>query len=327
MPYWIKLQRRLFAGVSLLLAGFAAQAVEITVSIPPLAGMIAPLLDKDDKLTVLLEPGVSPHGFQLKPSHLSQLQHSDLIVMVGTPVDAWLQKAAARHSQAVLQMAALKGVETLPVREGGIWLSAHETSESNHDEHDHGHGHDHGDAHDPHRINGHLWMSLENARLLVLAVSEKLQHLKTQQAGSVQQRTDDWLARLQAVDAEIDTALQPHRQAPFLVLHDAYQYFEKRYQLKGIGTLALNPEIAPSLKRVQSLRQAIVEQKVKCIFKEPQFPAKRVTSVVSGLPVKIGNLDPMGVYDAAGERVEVIYRPYDAWLLQLGAAFADCLQP
>lgn len=324
MSYWIKLQRRLSVGVSLLLAGFAAQAVEITVSIPPLAGIIAPLLDKDDKLTVLLEPGVSPHGFQLKPSHLRQLQHSDLIVMVGTPVDAWLQKAAARHSQAVLQLAALQGVETLPVREGGIWLSAQEKDEPPHAHEDE---HDHGDAHDAHRINGHLWMSLENARLLVLAVSQKLQQLKTQQAGSVQQRTDAWLARLQAVDVEIETALQPHRQAPFLVLHDAYQYFEKRYQLKGIGTLALNPEIAPSLKRVQSLRQAIVEQNVKCIFKEPQFPAKRVTSVVSGLPVKIGNLDPMGVYDAAGQRVEVVYRPYDTWLLQLSAAFADCLQP
>lgn len=326
MAKWMKIQRDVAMVILLwlLAGGMPAQAVNISVSIPPLAGMIAPLLDEDDHLSVILEPGVSPHGFHLNPSHLFRLQSSDLIVSVGTPVDSWLHKAVQRYPEANVTMAGLKNVEKLPVREGGVWRHEHdEDKDANHaEEHEHAE-HDHAML----RFDGHLWMSPDNARALILAVSEKLQQLKTQQAGSIAARTQAWLAHLQQIDAQVQQQLQPYRQQPYLVLHDAYQYFEKHYQLNGVGSISLNPEITPSLKRVQNLRRAITERNVQCIFKEPQFPQSRVNSVVSGLSIKIGNLDPMGVYDAAGKRVEVDYRPYDAWLLQLGTAFESCLTP
>ncbi|WP_178863158.1 zinc ABC transporter substrate-binding protein [Thiomicrorhabdus cannonii] len=330
MAKWMKIQRNLAKVVSLWFcaAVMPAHAVNVSVSIPPLAGMIAPLLDKDDRLTVLLEPGVSPHGFQLKPSHLFTLQNSDLIVSVGTPVDSWLHKAAQRYPEANVAMAQLQAVEKLPVREGGVWQHKHHERHEDEGAGNHADAHDHaGHGHAVLHFDGHLWMSPNNARALILAVSEKLQRLKTQQAGSIQARTQAWLAHLEQTDVQLMQQLQPYRQAPYLVLHDAYQYFEKHYHLNGVGSITLNPEITPSLKRVQNLRRAMTEGEVRCVFKEPQFPEKRVSAVVSGLNVRIGNLDPMGVYDAAGQRVEVVYRPYDEWLLQLGAAFESCLKP
>ncbi len=322
--------QKLFGAV-FLLAVMPVYSAQITVSIPPLAGIVAPLLDEGDELHVLLKPGVSPHGFQLKPSHLKMLHESDLVISVGTPVDAWLEKALSRFDAQVVEMSALPGIQSLPVRQGGLWEKSDHGHEDEHEEHA-GHAADHADeansVHDEHvafHSDGHLWLSLKNARLLIVQVSDQLQRMKPESAAEIQRKTEAWLKLLDEVDSQIKTQLEPYRMQPFVVLHDAYQYFEKHYGLRGVGSIRLNPEIAPSLKRIQSVRERISEQGIRCVFKEPQFPAKRITAVVSGLNVKVGSLDPMGVYDKTGTLLKSQYLPYDRFLIQMADAMSDCL--
>ncbi|MDG6778493.1 zinc ABC transporter substrate-binding protein [Thiomicrorhabdus sp. zzn3] len=331
---------RKLIGLSVLLWALPLQAMQVTVTIPPLAGLVAPLLDEDDQLTVLLQPGASPHGFQIKPSHLWLLQKTDLVVSVGTPVDAWIEKPMQHHAMPHLQMSQLAGIAFLPMRQGGVWekhaphAAAETHADAHHEEHvEHGemqHELD-GDAHvhetdsrSLHRPDGHIWLSMHNAQVLVKALSLQLQALQPNKAQHIQQRTQAWLNRLSQVDADIQTQLTPVKEQPFIVLHDAYQYFEKRYQLNGVGSIRLNPEIAPSIKRIQAIRHRMQEQKVKCVFKEPQFPEKRVSAVVSGLQVRMGSLDPIGIniQDAKGSQGFV---PYDQLLLNLAHAFYQCL--
>lgn len=297
-------------------------AVEVTVSIPPLAGIVAPLLEEDDRLNVLLDPGVSPHGFQLKPSHLWTLQKSDLVLTVGTPVDAWLDKSLAHDSMPVLKMHDLSGVELLPIRRGGVWEKANQAS---HD-HEQEHHQDEDKASDAlKKYDGHLWLSLHNAKLLIQAVSLRLQSLKPERKSVIEHKTEIWLAQLENVDQELMRKMVLLKDKPFIVLHDAYQYFEQHYGLKGVGSIRLNPALSPSLKRVQNLREKIVQSNVHCVFKEPQFPEKRVLAVISGLKVKVGSLDPMGVYQAGTQTIEVRYRLYDELLINMAQAFESCL--
>ncbi len=75
------------------LVSWQAHALQVTVTIPPLAAMVKPYLTPDDTLTVLLSPGASPHGFQFRPSHLTALNEADLILTVGSGVDRWADKA------------------------------------------------------------------------------------------------------------------------------------------------------------------------------------------------------------------------------------------
>ncbi|WP_373019100.1 zinc ABC transporter substrate-binding protein [Thiomicrorhabdus sp.] len=325
--------RNLFGGI-FLLSMTSVYAAQITVSIPPLAGIVSPLLDDEDELHVLLKPGVSPHGFQLKPSHLLALKKSDLAIAVGTPVDAWLDKALTHYENTVIKLSELEGVKTLPARQGGLWeKSGHSHGDeqdvhAQHDEvdsHEKGHQDEHEDEHEQLRNDGHLWLSIDNVRLLISETSRQLQILKPNKAKQIQQRAAAWLQRLENVDGEIAAQLKPVKNQPFVVLHDAYQYFEKHYGLNGVGSIRLNPEIAPSLKRVQAVRERIQQQGIRCVFKEPQFPAKRISAVVSGLDVKVGSLDPMGVYSADGTRIESEYKTYDQLLTRLANAMSDCL--
>ncbi len=330
--------------MGLLLVGLAsnASALTVTVSIPPLAGIIAPLLGPADELNILLKPGVSPHGFQLKPSHVKQLQDSDLVISVGTPVDGWIEKPLQLVNKTPIAMALLTNVERLALRQGGLWEKKHahnaEPKQSEHvsdmDEHatdEHSSGkHDSGNHSTEHhndkqvenrRLDGHIWMSLHNAQQMVLEVSQQLQIMLPERKQTIQQRTTDWLAQLDKTNQLIIARLAKVQSEPFLVLHDAFQYFEHQYGLNGVGSIRLNPELAPSLKRVHELRERIKSGHVTCLFKEPQFPEKRVMSVASGLGIKLGSLDPMGTSYA----LDKPFMPYDAFLEALANQFSNCL--
>ena len=315
--FFVKTKVRLFL-LSWILGALLspAWALTVTVSIPPLAGMIAPLLGEDDQINVLLKTGMSPHSFQLRPSHLRTIQNSELVVSVGSSVDYWVNNPVESMSKRHLRMMDVAGVQVLPLRSAGLW------SEQDHD------GHRHGD--EPHEIrdthqtvDGHIWLSVENAKALVRAVSLQLQALRPEQSAAIKQRTVQWLAQISQTDAEVNTLLMPVKQQPYLVLHDAFQYFEQRYQLNGVGAIRLSPDLPTSLKRIHQLRERIKAGKVVCVFKEPQFSTKRLRSVTSGLDVKVGQLDPMGQFMT--QKSPAPYVLYDQFLKQMGQAFVDCL--
>ena len=338
--------------MGLFLFGFVshASALTVTVSIPPLAGIVAPLLGPEDELNILLKPGVSPHGFQLKPSHVKLLQDSDLVISVGTPVDGWIEKPLQRVHKTSIAMANMENVEQLTLRQGGLWEKKHahnnepEHRETDSDVHQHGSteheheaaehvstkhevaedesaSHNHEKPVESMHLDGHLWMSLHNAKQMVLAVSQRLQIMLPEQKKVIEQRTVNWLVQLDKTDQRIVKRLAKVKTEPFLVLHDAFQYFEHQYGLNGVGSIRLNPELAPSLKRVHELRERIKSGHVTCLFKEPQFPEKRVMSVVTGLDVKLGSLDPMGTSYSLGKP----FMAYDAFLEALANQFSNCL--
>lgn len=255
-------------------------ALNVVVTIPPLAGMIAPLLSKQDTLKVLLAPGASPHDFQLKPLQMYTIQKADLLVAVDDPVDVWAHKAMQKFQPKTVLMWGLQGIVHL---------------------------------HD----NPHIWLSPDNAQILMQAVSQKLQQLEPARKTIIQQRTQTTLANLKGLTEQIRQQLSPYHQTPFVVLHDAYEYFNQYFGLQKSIAMQINPVLKPSLKRVYEIRQKIKQAHIQCIFKEPEFPASRVTYVVRGLKVKISSLDPIGSLHHQ--------ESYDHLLRTLSAHISGCL--
>ena len=85
------------------------------------------------------------------------------------------------------------------------------------------------------------------------------------------------------------------KDKPYIVFHDAYQYFEKVFGLNAVGSIALEDDVATSPKQISYIRNKIIKSNVSCVFQEPQFDSKLVKTVVEGTDAKIGTLDPLGV--------------------------------
>lgn len=304
---------------ALLLALATARAAEppqVVASIVPLHALAAAVMREVGEPSLLVPPGSSPHGFQLRPSDAKRLEGADIIVWVGDALETFLDKPLrnlARRAR-IVEAAKLPGVTLYSVRKGGVW-----------DEHDHAHGHHHGrDSKHAHAqaIDGHLWLDPTNGIVILRALAEALAERDPSRADRYRANAQEEIARIEALDRELAHKLASVKDKPFVVFHDAYQYFEKRYGLGAAGSITVSPERPPSAKRLAQLRKTIRERGAVCVFAEPQFPSPLVQSVAEGTGARAGTLDPVGAPPL---------RPgpdaYRSLLSNLAADLLRCLAP
>ena len=127
------------------------------------------------------------------------------------------------------------------------------------------------------------------------------------------------IARLKAQEKDLAVKLAPLRGRPYIVFHDAYQYFERRFGLSPVGAVTVAPDRPVGPRRVSALRDAIRTRSVVCVFREPQFPPALIGTLVEGSPARIGVLDPLGAELAPGPEL------YPKLLDAIAASLRGCL--
>lgn len=345
-------------GVLLLSAAvrpLAAAPPEVVVTINPVHSLVAAVMEGVAEPTLLVRGAASPHSYSLRPSDAKALNRAQLVFWVGEGLETFLiEPLAALSGEAkVVEVAALPGIGLLETREGGAW-EAHAHGEGHHghdhdhdhdhaasrdqhghDEHGHDeHGHDeHGHAEHGHHEHGHeahahaegkdlhLWLDPGNAKVIVEAAVQSLSEADPANAGRYRANGKAALARLDSLDEELKAALAPVKDAPFVVFHDAYQYFEAHYGLTAVGSISVSEGRAPGAKRLREVREKIAETGARCVFAEPQFQPALVATVVEGTAARTGVLDPVGADLAEGPEA------YAELLRGLAGALNKCLAP
>ncbi|MEC8871257.1 MAG: zinc ABC transporter substrate-binding protein, partial [Pseudomonadota bacterium] len=86
----------------------------------------------------------------------------------------------------------------------------------------------------------------------------------------------------------------------FIVYHDAYQYFERRFDVLAAGSISMGDVSDPSPARIAEIRQTVEELDMTCVFSEPQFNPELVATVVDGTKARARVIDPLGTRLALG---------------------------
>lgn len=293
--------RKLFVLVAmglLLLATDALAAPRVVVTIKPIHSLVAGVMQGVGTPELLLQGASSPHGYSLRPSDVRSLSQADLIVWVGRDLETFMLKSLAAHGKRarVLSLLETPGMQLLPARTGGAWESD--------DLHHHGHGgghHHHAKADDDEVMDAHLWLSPANAATIVRQVAAVLAELHPQGAATYRANEQRLLRRIQQLDKELATRLKPVRGVPYLVFHDAYQYFEQAFELNAIGSITVDPERRPGARRLREIRNKVRAMGAAAVFAEPQFEPRLVATVVEGSKARVGLLDPLGADLPPGE--------------------------
>ena len=74
-----------------------------------------------------------------------------------------------------------------------------------------------------------------------------------------------YIASLDQLMADISVETKPIQNKPFVVFHDAYQYFETPFGLTAIGSIADLSAAAPSAKRLKEIRSKREGTKAVCL--------------------------------------------------------------
>jgi zinc transport system substrate-binding protein len=126
--------------------------------------------------------------------------------------------------------------------------------------------------------------------------------------------------RLTQLDMALQERLTPVKDGPYIVFHDAYQYFENRYNLNAVGALTIMPESWPGARRLYEMRAKVIDAGAQCVFSEPQFEPALVETLVAGTGARTGVLDPLGATLTAGPEA------YFDLMNQLAEALRGCLE-
>ncbi len=307
--------------VGVLSASSSWAAPRVVTSIPPIASLVDAVMEGVGTAAVLVPSGASLHSYALKPTDAAALQGADAVFWVGPALETFLGKPiqALGGKATVVTLMSAPGVTLLSGREGGVWEDRADHQEHDAEEHDHEAG-EHGDreGHD-HESDGHIFLDPMNAKAIVSAVLDTLRKIDPANAPTYARNAADHAVRIDALDAELVTTLAPVKSKPFIVFHDGYQYFERRYGLAAAGSITVSPDRPPGAGRVAEIKKKIADLGAVCVFAEPQFEPKLITTLIDGTKAGTGTLDPEGASLPAGLEL------YFALMRALGRNLSACL--
>jgi zinc transport system substrate-binding protein len=309
--------RALLLSTALLAAGTVAaraDAPSVVVSIKPIHSLVSAIMQGVGEPGLIVEGAASPHTYSLKPSNAAALQDADVVFWVGHGLEAFLEKPleALGGKATVVELEDAPGLEKLPFREGGPFEAHDHGEEEGHDHAHEGHSHDeaghdhakvaeeghaHGEeagheGHEHGEFDMHLWLSPDNARAIAAEAAKVLAEKDPANAEAYNRNLAALNDKIAALDKEIGETVAPVKDKPFIVFHDAYQYFEHHYGVHTAGSITVSPETLPGAERLTQIRDKVKTLGATCVFAEPQFEPKLVNVVIEGTQAKSGTLDP-----------------------------------
>ena len=339
------IKKSILFGTALLFSSFSAIAeIKVVTTIKPVHSLVSGVMDGVSNPTLIIEGSNSPHNFSLKPSHAKMLEEADIVFWIGEDLESFMEKPLNSLAKNAVQISFmdLKSIKKLKFREMNDHddhddLHGHEDDHEGHDDHDndghkdddhddHGHDDHHGhesedddsshDGHNHGEFDAHIWLDPVNAKVMISEIAHELSELDPSNKSNYEKNAEKMISSLNDLIDRVSTIIP--KNPSFIVFHDAYQYFEKRFNIKAAGALTLNPEVLPGAKQIAEIQELIEHDSVKCIFSEPQYNPKIIEMLSADMKISTSILDPLGAEIDKGPKM------YNNLILQIANSLKDC---
>jgi ABC-type Zn uptake system ZnuABC Zn-binding protein ZnuA len=244
-------------------------------------------------LTVLLQPGVEAHDFELGTAAGAAIEGADLILKSGAGLETWLDDA----------IETIGGEDRVRDLSAGIELRTSAEGEA-----------------DP-----HYWMSAPNAIRMVENARAALVEAAPAAAAGIDERAAALAGRLEAADGEIRALIDeiPQDRRKVVTDHDALGYFIDEYGLEFIGSVfpSLDVSSDPSARDIELLVEVIRAEDVPTIFAESAVSPQLAEAVAAETGAKVSDetlyTDSLGEPGSGAETLDGMLL-YDARVLHDG---------
>ncbi len=285
----------------------AVAAPKVAVSVLPVHSLVWALMQGVGPPQLLMQGGQSPHDSSLKPSQLRAIDDADLIVWIGPSFEHAMAKpiAAKKGEARVMTLLDNENMRRLKTRPSGIWNQpaggAYVTHTDSHDSHEHGAAQNSATKnHAP--ADPHLWLSIHNADAIARQVARQLQRIDPANHARYEHNLQALIVDLADFKAASVNRFQRIAQryahgkngAPYVVFHDAYQYFEHEFGVRPAAALTAAAEHKPGARRVSAIKKLIQTGPIDCVFSEPQFSPALVEVLLGDSAAAAAVLDPLG---------------------------------
>ncbi len=298
----------LFTILTLGLAGIAPAwaAPRVVATIPPLHGLLVDVMKGAGATPILLlKDGGDPHHHALRPSEARALGRADAVFLISYGLERFLAgrlPEMARRAR-IVELAQAPGVKLLPRRDldplradTGPPATRTETPDL------------------------HIWSGPENGMAMAMEMARVLGELDPAHAGLYHRNAQELTTRIRKVAVSLEALLAPLNDRPYIVTHDATQYFERRFRLTPLAAVEPPGEARPGMRRISAIVRLARQHPGICVFTGPGEGGRWARLLEREAGARRGVLDPLGYSLPAGENF------YPRLLGALGKAFAKCLK-
>ena len=295
----------------------AAQVPRVATDIAPVHSLTAQVMQGLGVPELIVQRGASPHHYAMRPSEARMVQAADLVISIGAGLTPWLNRrlevlaGKAQH----LELMAVSGTVSLAFREEALFTTdsaetineAHEAHQE-HQEHQEHEAHEEHEAHQEHvheGIDPHGWLDPVNGQIWLDAIASALSQLDPANAARYSANALAGKEQISQARTRIEQHLKSLQGQDFIVFHDAYQYFEARFEIRSIGAISASDALKPSAARLAQIRAMVLEHGIDCVLTEPQFNSDLLGSIFENTPIQQGVIDSQGLKLDAGPALYV----------------------
>jgi zinc transport system substrate-binding protein len=268
-----------------------AKEIALLASIKPLQLIVQAVVGDQQRVDVLVPPGMSIHDYALRPSDRLKIERADLIIWLGPKWEHYLPDFKGEP---------VTGNNTIsqPGKSFDVsQLSVPDTEMAG---------------------NGHYWLSPALAKRIAIELADKMQLLNPQAGARYQQNLDVFMAKLALINVELKKSFAQKRDS-YLVYHNAYPFFEVEYGLAHAAVISEHHGVMPGARHLLALRHVVESENVRCFIVEPESNLSIVQVVSKGFDVRVQMLDPMATEIPSGTN------GYLTFLTDIGEKFRRCL--
>ena len=264
--------------IFLLSTTYIFSNINALVSILPQKTFVKAIGGDKVNVTLMVQPGNSPHTYEPKPSQMISVSKADIYFAIDVEFEqVWLPKFIYLN----------QNMHIVPLDYGIKKLSM---GDKKHDCSAHGANHDHAaQSKDP-----HIWTSPENVRIIAINIYKALASYDAKNADYYKTNLEIFLTSIEKTDAKIIEILSTLQSRKFMVFHPSWGYFAKTYNLEQIAVEVEGK--SPKPKELVHLIQEAKEEKVTAIFTQPEFSDSSAKIIAKELNIPVIKVSPLSPY-------------------------------
>ena len=212
-----------------------------------------------DRVSVatLVGPNGDAHVYTPAPADAKKIADAKLVIVNGLGMEGWLPRLVKSAGSKAAIITATSGIA--PRKLGS-------------------------DA-DP-----HAWQSVANAKVYVTNIRDALAAADPAGAGAYRANTQNYLAKLDALEREIAAAVAqiPQDRRKVISTHDAFGYLASAYGIEFVAPLGVSTESEASARDIARIITQIRSQKIPAVFLENISDSRLIRRISAETGAKVG---------------------------------------
>lgn len=265
-----------------IFVAFSVQAFAkpvVVVSILPEKTFVEKIAKDLVDVTVMVEPGSSPHAYEPKSSQMISIAKADVYFSIGVEFEnVWLEKFKSQNPK--LKFVNLSDPIS-KIEMGGHHHEDEKTEDKSvKEEHEHS------------GLDPHTWTSPKNVAIMAHSIYKTLAEIDQKNEQLYKANLDTFIKEIEDTDTQIKNLfknMKPERK--FMVFHPSWGYFAKEYGLTQIAVEVDGKN--PKPKEMITIINEAKEEQVRAIFAQPEFSDKSAKIIAKEVGIKVETESPL----------------------------------